>query len=178
MTIAIAATAERILAAVEAWYADEDHGAQPLPARRYVAAGDPRSVAWDDSAGQVTVAFSAAPLQTDPTQAPAVTQGPARSGQRGVQLIRVGVYEVQIVRPAPMPGYEGQPPSGQTLNDHGLLVMRDAEQIVACVNDAQQSGAFIPEGHGPARLQVPIIETLGPSGGLAAIAVGIQVVLI
>lgn len=178
MTVAIAATAERILAAVEAWYEDESHEAQKLPEHRYVAAGDPRSVAWDNDAGQVTVAFSAAPLQPDPTLPPPVTQGPATSGRRGVQLVRVGVYEVQVVRPAPMPGYEGQAPTREALNAHGLSVMRDAEQIVACVNAAQQSGAFIPEGHGPARLQVPVIETLGPSGGLAAISVGIQVVLL
>lgn len=175
--LAVAATAEAILAATVAWYAVEEHGARPLPERRYVAAGDPRAVAWDCAEGQVTVAFASSTLQVRQDLAGPITQAPG-SRNRSVQLMRSGTFELQVVRPAPAMGYDGEAPKADTLSGHGLDLMHDVEQIIAMVNDAQHRGTMLPEGHKPAPVQVPIIEVLGPTGNLAGIAATISVELL
>jgi hypothetical protein len=175
--LAVAGTAEAILAAVVAWYADEAHGAEPLPERRYVAAGDPRAVAWDCDAGQVTVAFASSALQVRQDLAGPITQSPG-GRNRSVQMMRSGSFELQVVRPTPQMGYEGEAPSAEVLSAHGISLLHDVEQVLAMVNDAQHRGRFLPEGHKPAPVQVPLVEVLGPTGNLAGIAVTVVVELL
>jgi hypothetical protein len=174
----VAGTAVRLLTAIEDWYADPANAAAELPARRYVAAGEPRLVPWDDSAGQVTVTLSTMPLGPRPDLPGGVTQTPARN--RPHLLIRTAVYELQIVRPAPIPGYGGEPPTRDVLNAAGLAGMHDIEQVMRCLNRAQTRGRIVgdagaPDPSGPAPVQVPTIETVGPTGGLTGIAVQINV---
>lgn len=177
----VAGTAQAILAATVAYYAahenDTDRPARPLPARRYVAAGDPRAVAWDCDEGQVTVAFSSSPLQVRQDLAGPITQSPG-GRNRSVQLMRSGNFELQIVRPSPAMGYDGQAPGADVLSLHGIALLEDVSHIVAMVNAAQRSGDLLPEGHKPAPAQVPIIEVLGPTGNLAGIAATITVELL
>lgn len=173
---AVVATAEAILAATVAWYADDTHAADPLPARQYVAAGDPRVVAWDCEDGQVTVALGSSQLQQRQDLTGTPTMSPGRN--RAVQHMRSAAFELQIVRPAPTSGYGGDPPSQEVLNSHGVACLADVEQVLAMVNESLKGGSWLPEGHGPAPVFVPIIEVLGPTGGLAAIAVTIVIELL
>lgn len=175
--LAVAATAEAILAATVAWYADPDHQAQPLPGRRYVAAGDPRAVAWDCDEGQVTVAFASSALQVRQDLAGPITQSPG-GRNRAVQMMRSGSFELQVVRPAPQMGYEGEAPSAEVLSAHGVALLHDVEQIIAMVNDSQHRGTMLPDGHKPAPVQVPLVEVLGPTGNLAGISVTIVIELL
>lgn len=175
--LAVAGTARALLGAVEAWYADETHGAAPLPARRYVAAGEPRTVAWDCDEGQVTVALAAVPLNVRPDMtAPLATQAPGRN--RSTQLIRTAQYELQIVRPAPTSTLGGQAPARDVLDAAGLALMDDVAQLLACLNSAQTGGALVPAGHAPAPVMVPTVEVLGPEGPLAGLAAGVWVTLL
>jgi len=174
--LAVAETAVHILQSVERWYADEANNAEALPDRRYVAPGEPRTVAWDCSAGQVTVALEGAPLGRSQELAGRPQQSPNRNAAGA--YIRQANYELQIVRPTPGPGGSGQPPSVEKLYGAGLSMLEDYSQVLAWVAAAQESGEWLPEGHGPAQTLVSTVESLGPAGLLTAIAVRISVTLL
>jgi hypothetical protein len=172
-----------LLSWVEAWWdshADPDDPAapQPLPAARYVAGGDPRTVAWDHDDGQVTVALDRVVMGMDPV----ATQMKARSprtdpANRGI-LTRHAVYEVQIVRPAPGLSFSGAIPDGTAIDAHGYLLMADLGHLLTCLADGIRSGAFLREHVGQGELILGDGESLGPAGALAAAACGLTVPLL
>lgn len=173
--LAVADTAVRILQSAERWYADEANNAEPLPDRRYVAPGEPRTVAWDCSAGQVTVALEGSPLGRSQELAGRPAQSPNRNA--AAMYVRQANYELQIVRPTPGPGGSGQPPSTEALYAAGLSMLEDYSQVLAWAAHAQESGEWLQDGY-PAQTLVSTVESLGPAGLLTAIAVRISVTLL
>lgn len=171
----IAETAVRLLQGVVDWYADEDNEATELPTRRYVAAGDPRTVAWDGP--QVTVSVSSLPLNVTPSE----PNGSTQAGRRMTagRLIRSVAYELQVVRC--YPGWDpSQPevvPSAEQLMAAGLDGMTDLQQIVRCLTKLVSGGALVAEGHPPPQVLLGAVETLGPDGGLTAVAATITVAM-
>lgn len=167
------AVAQALLDGVVAWFAEHTPEGYPeLPARRYVAGGDPRTVAWDDAAGQVTVALGRLLLGLDGTRAAEVVRVPRRSPANAGRYQRTASLEVQIVRCAPALA------SADVLHDHGLLVIEDAGYLIRAVLDVANSGALTRRPVAEAGVTVEDLVTLGPSGGAAGVAVGLLVPLL
>jgi hypothetical protein len=175
-----AAVGRVLLTWIETWWAEredaEDPTApQPLPEARYLAGGDPRTVAWDHDDGQVTVALDRMVMGMDPLATAVTARSPrANPGNRGT-LTRHAVYEVQIVRPAPGLGFAGAIPGGSAIDAHGFLTMADQGHLLTCLADGIRAGAFLREHVGEGRIILGDGESLGPSGALAATACGITI---
>jgi hypothetical protein len=168
-----AAVAQALLDGVVAWFADntpEDYPA--LPERRYVAGGDPRAVAWDDTDGQVTVTLGRILLGMDSTRPPAPVRVPRASPANAGRYQRTASFEVQVVRCAPALA------STDVLHDHGMLVTEDAGYLIRAVLDVAKSGVLTRGPVAEAGVTVDDLVTLGPSGGAAACAVGLHVPLL
>lgn len=173
-----AAVGRVLLTWIETWWEEhqdpEDVDApQPLPDARYLAGGDPRTVAWDHDDGQVTVALDRMVMGMDPLATAVTARSPrANPGNRGI-LTRHAVYEVQIVRPAPGLGFAGSIPGGTAIDAHGYLTMADQGHLLTCLADGIRAGAFLREHVGQGNIILGDGESLGPSGALAATAVGL-----
>lgn len=167
--------AQALLDGVIAWFTDEGNTGPDypgLPERRYVAAGDPRAIAWDDTAGQVTVALSRILLGLDATRTPQPVRVPRASPANHGRYQRTASYEVQVVRCVPTLT------DAATLHAHGLLVLRDAGLLIRAVLDVANSGALTRRPVAEVGVTVDDLITLGPSGGAAAPAVGLTVPLL
>lgn len=176
----VAAVAARLLDWVLAWYeerTDPDNPAapDPLPARRFVAGGAPREVAWDLQDGQVHVALERLLTALDPTAPAAPARSPRRDPANIGRINRTAALEVQIVRCVPIPDLAL--PSAELLHDQGLALDADAGHLLSAVLDAVRSGALLRE-HAAASIQVGDVFTLGPSGGAAAVALLVSVPLL
>lgn len=166
-----AAVAQALLDGVLAWFADNAPTPE-LPARRYVAGGDPRAVAWDDTNGQVTVALGRILLGLDATRAPQPVRVPRASPANSGRYQRTASLEVQIVRCAPALA------PAEELHAHGLQVIEDGGNLIRAVLDVAKSGALTRVPVAEAGITVDDLVTLGPDGGAAAVAVGITVPLL
>jgi hypothetical protein len=177
-----AAVARALLDRVVAYYAaheaDEVDPPAPLPAAQFLAAGEPRVIAWDRELGQVHVSYERAVLGMRPTQpAPATRTGHANPANRG-KLVRSVALEVQIVRPAPALGYRRRVPSATEVDLHGYAVGVDLYHLSRAAVEAAQGRHLQRENVGEAEVVIGDCLTLGPSGKVAAVALGITVPLL
>jgi hypothetical protein len=163
--------AQALLDGVLDWFADNAPD-PPLPARQYVAGGDPRAVAWDTTDGQVTVTLGRIMLGLDATRAPGVQRVPRATPANHGASQRTASYEVQIVRCAP--GLAGP----ETLHDHGLQVTADAGHLIAACLSVAKTGQLTRSPVAEAGVTVEDLVTLGPDGGAAACAVTVTVPLL
>lgn len=172
-----------LLTWVETWWAErqdalDPDAPQPLPANRYMAGGDPRTIAWDHDDGQVTVCLDRGIMGISPVGTQVTARSPrAAPGNVGL-LARHAVYEVQIVRPAPSLGYSGTIPDGTAIDAHGYQIMSDMGHLLTCLANGISSGAFLREHVGEGEMVLGDAETLGPQGQLAAVACGLTVPLL
>ncbi len=167
--------AQALLDGLIGWFADEDNTGPDypgLPERRYVAAGDPRAIAWDDTAGQVTVALSRIMLGLNSISPPQPVRAPRTSPANHGRYQRTATFEVQVVRCVPTLC------DADTLHAHGLLVLRDAGLLIRAVLDVANSGALTRRPVAEVGVTVDDLITLGPSGGAAAPAVGLAIPLL
>jgi len=178
-----AAVARQVLSWVEAWWdehqnTDDPDAPQPLPAARYLAGGDPRTVAWDHDDGQVTVAADRVVMGMDPLSTAVTARSPRADPANHARITRHVVYEVQIVRPAPGLSFAGSIPGGSAIDAHGYLLMGDLGHLLTCLADGIRAGAFLREHVGQGNVILGDGESLGPSGALAAVACGLTVPLL
>lgn len=137
--------------------ANTTSGDLPLPARRYVVAGDVTQVSWDCE--QLVVGLAGIGWGT----APDTAMGSQKAGigvfSRGV---RHAVYSVQLVRCTPTPGEDGEPPSAERLMAAGLRFQRDAGLLSQALVEI---GARVEAGLSlGAQVQAGAIQPLGPQG--------------
>lgn len=151
---------------------------QPLPAAQFMAGGDARTVAWDNDNGQLTVALERLIMGIDPISTAVTARSPRRDPGNVGRLTRHAVYEVQIVRPAPALAYAGNIPDGTAIDAHGYLLMGDAGHLLTCLADGIRAGAFLREHVGQGNTVLGDGSSLGPQGGLSAIACGLTVPLL
>lgn len=169
------AVAQALLDGVLAYFADPEKVGPDypeLPLRRYVAGGDPRTVAWDDTAGQVTVCLGRILLGLDAQAAPRPQRVPRASPANAAAVQRTASLEVQIVRAAPALA------PAEELHAHGIQLTRDAGHLLRAVLSVTASGALSRRPVGEQRITVDDLVTLGPMGGAAGIAVGVTVPLL
>jgi hypothetical protein len=167
------AVAQALLDGVVGWFADNTPDDYPaLPARRYVAGGDPRAVAWDDTAGQVTVTLGRILVGLDSTRSQQPVRVPRASPANSGRYTQTASFEVQVVRCAPALA------PADALHAHGLLVTADAGYLIRAVLAVANSGALTRAPVGEAGVTVDDLVTLGPDGGAAAAAVGLTVPLL
>jgi hypothetical protein len=174
----VAGVAQQLLDWVVAWYGDHAD-TEPLPARRYVAGGAPREVAWDLQSGQVTVALERVitALHGDSPNRPG--QSPRSSPANLGRLNRSAALEVQIVRCAPVPPEDPLAlPPAEDLHAHGLLLDADAGHLLSAVVDAVRQGVLLREHVGQGNVVVGDVFSLGPMGGAAAVALMVTVPLL
>lgn len=172
-----AVVARVLLDWIVAWYGDraddsDPEAPEPLPARRYVAGGAPREVAWDSTDGQVTVAVERLLLGLDTATPPGPVRSPRRDPSNVGRVQRSVRLEAQVVRCAPALA------SVEVLHGHGLSVARDSGHLVSAVTDAAKEGVLIREHVAQANIVIDDLVTLGPSGGAAGVAVAVTVPLL
>lgn len=168
---------------VETWWAErtdptDPDAPQPLPDERFVAGGDPRLIAWDNDNGQVTVGLQRLIMGIDPISTAVTARSPRADPGNIGRITRHAVYEVQIVRPAPGLSYASSVPDGSAIDAHGYELMSDSGHLLTCLADGIRSGAFLREHVGQGNVVLGDGQTLGPQGGLAAIACALTVPLL
>lgn len=179
-----AAVARALLDRVIAYYAahvDPDDPAAPveLPARRYVAGGEPRGVAWDLNAGQVHVAIERTVGGHDPLSGiPPAGRLPRANPANRANLARMVSLEVQIVRPAPALGQLRTFPSTDQLDRHGQALGLDMHHLTRAVLGAARDGYLTRENVREAQILLGDCQTLGPAGKVAAVAQAITIPLL
>lgn len=179
-----AAVGRQLLTWVEAWWEqhtdpDNPDAPQPLPAKRYLAGGDPRTVAWDNDDGQVTVALERIVTgTTDPTASAVPARSPRTPPANQGRLVQHATFEVQIVRPSPGLSFSGNVPGGTAIDAHGYLLMGDAGHLLTCLRDSAREGSLLREHVGQGSVVLGDAESLGPMGALAAVACGLTVPLL
>jgi hypothetical protein len=157
--------ADRLLAAVVAGYAAH---AVTLPDRRYVAPSAPELVAHDCE--QVTVALG---IVAQRPVAPTGHPSPAP-----VYVVPVAAFEVRIIRDVPAFDGEGIP-SADYLAAVGAAVLLDAGVLLSVLLEVITTGALLPDAiPGGHNVDVPVITTVGPSGGLGGVAARVTVDLV
>lgn len=170
---------DRVVAYYDAHADPEDPDAPvPLPERRFIAGGATREVAWDLDLGQVHVAYERTIRALDPTApTPAARTGHRPPANRG-NLVRSVVLEVQIVRPAPGLGQLRTLPSRDELDRHGYALGLDLDHIVRAATEAATGLHLTRENVREARVDLADAVTLGPSGKVAGVALGVVVPLL
>lgn len=179
-----AAVARALLASVVAYYAehadpDDLDAPVPLPERRFVAGGEPRVIPWDTDTGQVHVAYE----RTIGARNPAAPQAPGRlprspGAQRPGTLARSLALEVQVVRPAPGLGQLRTLPTEEEQNRHGIAIGNDLYHLERAVLEAARRGDLHREQVRESEVIIGDCLSLGPSGKLAAVALGLTVPLV
>lgn len=178
-----AAVARALLDRVVAYYTehtdpDDLDAPVPLPARRFVAGGEPRVIAWDLQAGQVHVAYDRTFRALDPATPPAsVRTGHRPPANRG-NLTRSVTLEVQIVRPAPGLGQLRGFPTEDQLDRHGHAIGLDLHHLHRAAADAATGGHLTRDNVAEARVDLGDCLALGPSGDMAAVALALTVPLL
>jgi len=176
------AVARALLDAVVAYYAehadpDDLDAPVPLPARRFVAGGEPRVVSWDTDAGQVHVAYERTVGGRNPTAAQPPARLPRSDGANVGRLVRSVALEVQIVRPAPGLGQLRTLPTEQELDRHGIAIGNDLYHLERAVREAAKRGDLMREQIREATVIIGDCLSLGPSGSVAAVALGVTIPL-
>lgn len=177
-----AAVARALLDRVVAYYAEhadpEDLDAPvPLPERRFVAGGEPRVVAWDLDLGQVHVAYERTFRALDPATPPGSARMPRANPANAGKLVRSVTLEVQVVRPAPGLGQLRALPSQDELDRHGHAIGLDLHHITRAAYEAAVGGHLTRDNVAEARVDLADAVTLGPSGKVAGVALGVVVPL-
>lgn len=137
-----------------------DAAGATLPDRRYLAAGDPQSIAWDCE--QLVVALSNIGWGSAVDVA---NPSPKPSAQISAMGVRHAVFSIQLVRCTPVStkANDTVPPVEQ-IQAAGEQFMRDAgmlsQSLVTLVAELRQSLQPDPSG----LVQPGIIDSLGPSG--------------
>lgn len=159
--LAVAPIARTILDAVIAHY--NAAAGVTLPARRVIAGGNPRLVAWD-ACEQVVVTLSGIGLGGAPGEG-----GQPRGAGNPVSAmgVRHAVFAVQITRHNPESHDGTTPPPDDKLTAAALAIMRDAGLLSqALVEVCTAVSATLPGG---SRVQPGAVEMLGPQGGFVAV---------
>jgi hypothetical protein len=156
----IADTAQELLEYVIAhWNAAAPGTVTPLPARRLIAPGDPRTIAWDCE--QLVISMEG--VGFGPAVDIAATSPRAGFGL-SVNSLRHVVLTVSLVRCTPPTREDGTPPSVDALQEAGLTFLRDAGLLSqAMVSYAGVLRARI--GDDDRSVQCGAITPFGPSGG-------------
>lgn len=165
--VAIDEVAGRILEVIVEYFTE---AGVELPRRRYVAAGEPRGIAWPgmgDEDGQVTVTCNGVGIGGVEAPQNLLQLGP----QVGV-IPRHAVFEVMLVRPHPVQSSSqdprAQPPEPELLDRVGRQQMRDVGVMSgAIIRAASEAGRVVAAGSGVA---VGPSEPVGPSGGMVGTA--------
>jgi hypothetical protein len=178
-----AAVARALLDRVVAYYAehtdpDDPLAPVPLPARRFVAGGEPRVIAWDLTAGQVHVAYATVTTGHDPTAPALPGRLPRKDPANAARLVRSCAFEVQIVRPAPALGQLRTLPTTDQLDRHGYALGLDLHHLNQALVDAARADHLLRANVREAQIVVGDSVTLGPSGQVAAVAQTITVPLL
>lgn len=138
-----------LAAVVDRWPVE----AEPLPARRYVSNG---MIVWDCDE-VVVMAGNTFGAEADPGSESFLTQASAG------YAIRAAIIEVLILRCAPDPDDEGNPPTAATIEANATVILTDAMAAFNCLVEAQEDGDL-------ATCQGLAFErwtSEGPLGGLA-----------
>ena len=175
-----AEVARAVLDSIQAWWqqhADDEDAPAPLPDRRFIAPGAPREVAWDPN-GQVHVALDHILAGLNPTQPPQPAVLPRSSrASNPAALNRSALLEIQIVRCQPSLTGAGRIPSRDTLDEQGWTLIGDAGHLSRCALAAAKAGDWLREGaHG--QITIGDVQTVGPQGELAAIALQVTIPLL
>lgn len=179
-----ATVARALLDRVVAYYtehldADDPEAPVELPARRFLAGGEPRGIAWDLDAGQVHVAFERIVTGHDPVSGiPPAGRLPRTNPANRANLSRMAIYEIQVVRPAPALGQLRTFPSTDQLDRHGQAIGLDLFHLHRAVLDAARDGYLTRENVREAPILIGDGVTLGPAGKVAAVAQAITVPLL
>jgi hypothetical protein len=165
----VASTAQDLLDHVVAhWAAVSPGSAEPLPARRLLAAGDPQTIAWDCE--QLVVSLQGIGF------GPAVDASPAPSPRAGVplsaQALRHAVLAVDLVRCTPSPDNNGNV-AVDVLNAAGLVFMRDCGLLSQAV--VTFAGILRSRLSDIASVQCGAVDPIGPTGGFHAAEVTIAI---
>lgn len=156
--LAITDLAESLLASVVAhWAAQAD--APPLPARRLVLAGDPRTVSWDCEQLTVTLQGVGWGQALD-----ASSLSPRAGAPASVMSLRHAILVVTLVRciAQPDPRSNTGMPTEAALYEDGVRFMRDAGLLSqALVEYASKISPGLPL---ESSVQAGAIEPIGPSG--------------
>lgn len=157
----VAGIAQTILTVIENHYKTADNTC--LPARRVIAPGNPRLIAWDTE--QLVIALSGIGLGAAPTQ-PGFAQ---RTGNPvSAAGIRHAVFEIQLVRCVPESKDSMGPPHATTVTASGLALMRDAGLLSQALVEGSDAVAALLGMRGS--VEPGAVQTLGPEGGMAAVA--------
>lgn len=170
--------AQRLLDWIVAWYEANPAPVQPLPERRFVAAGAPREVPWDLQAGQVTVALDRLLTALDPAAPAVAARSPRRDPGNLGRIQRSAALEVQIVRCVPVPEDLFVPPPVEELAAQGRILTADAGHLLSAAVDAVRAGTLLREHVGQGGVQLGDVFPLGPMGGAAAVSLLVTVPLL
>lgn len=150
----IATLGSQLLAAVEQHFAPTDN---PLPERRGIVPGEPRTIAWDCEQLTVSLVGIGWGQALD-----AASPSPQAGGSAKALSLRHAVLAVTLVRCTPSPTRNG-PPTMEKLNAAGLGFLRDAGMLSQAVAEFVTR---LRQGLGPESLVQPgAVEPVGPSGG-------------
>lgn len=163
----IPALAVRVFDSVCAHY--DAHPELNLPARRTIAPGEARSIAWDGE--QMVLTFSGVGYGA----APGVGGiNPRRQGNPISSMgLRHVVFTVQVVRCVPESQDGSTPPSTEALRGSALQLMTDAGNLSqALVDVCTRVQGGLPPG---TQCQAGAVEVLGPAGAFAGVEGSIAV---
>lgn len=144
--------ATQVLGAVVAFF---DSAGVKLPARRYVAAGQPENVAWDDEQVSVTLAalYAGPPSVIAPARFTAGAPCPT---------LLTADFAVEVVRADPASGITT--PSLDVLEASGVIALTDAATLHAALLDVI-SGRVLERG---TQTDLGPVRTIGPEGGFSS----------
>lgn len=162
--VAVRALALDLMAVIESHWAQSM--ATPLPARRYVAPGDPGSQVWDCE----QLVISLAGVGFGPAEDSGPTS-PRAGGPASVMSVRHAVFNVALVRCMPTPtGRNATAPSMEALQDAGEQFMQDAGVLSqALVRWGSRTQKSLQPGDGTASVRLGVIETGEASGGFVGL---------
>lgn len=152
LRLTIDTLAQQVLTAVENQFTAS---ALELPVRRYIAAGDPLSIAWDCE--QLVVALQGIGWGQAEDLSVAT---PKVASQFAVSAVRHAVFSIQLIRCNPSVGKNGLP-SPDDVHAAGLQAMRDAGQLSQALVWLVSHLELGPDGIA----QAGAITPQGPSGG-------------
>lgn len=156
----IAQIAQELLDHVVAhWAAAAPGTAVPLPTRRLIAPGDPRTIAWDCE--QLTISLEGIGF------GPAVDISASPSPRAGIPLsvnsLRHAVLTVSLVRCTPAGREDGTPPAVGDLQAAGVTYLRDCGLLSQAL--VTFAGLMRSRLDDTESVQCGAVTPFGPSGG-------------
>ena len=126
---------------------------------------------------QQPVAYERTVGGRNPTAAQPPARLPRSDGANVGRLVRSVALEVQIVRPAPGLGQLRTLPTEQELDRHGIAIGNDLYHLERAVREAAKRGDLMREQIREATVIIGDCLSLGPSGSVAAVALGVTIPL-